>query len=82
MTGDTPGLQIFSDEWIATVAPEIPLPHRGVIREICQGFQLGDSYAPSLLYGMILPLLGGESEPQGTTEKTEAVDIHEPGEFK
>lgn len=75
MTGDTPGLRIFSPEWINTVGGDIPTAFRPTIASICESFQLGGSSDPSILYAMIRPLIEGVK-----TETTD--DIHEPGAFK
>jgi len=48
-----PGLQIYSNEWMAEVATDVQEPMRPVVKAICEAYQLGDSGDPNLLAEII-----------------------------
>ena len=55
-----PGLPIYSQEWLDTVATQVPLPLRPVVLAICRQYQLGSSSDPNTLARIITESLSSQ----------------------
>ena len=52
-TKTRPGLQIYSEAWMAETATKVAEPLRPVVRAICESYNLGDSDDPNLIAQII-----------------------------